>query len=127
VGRFTVSDSINSYWQMPFRKRAKITMENLDDHDMTLLYQVNCTLTEVPTDAAYFHAQFRRVNKLTAKNVYTILDGVRGRGQYVGTCMAWQANSPGWWGEGEIKFFFDVLDFTAGTSPIRSVSRRTSR
>jgi hypothetical protein len=99
--------AFNSYWQMPFHKSAKITMENLDDKDMTLYYQVNYTLTEVPADAACFHAQFRRVPKLAAKSVYTILDGVRGQGQYVGTYMAWEVRSPGWWGEGEIKFFLD--------------------
>ena len=47
---------------------------------MTLYYQVNYTLTEVPADAAYFHAQFRRVNKLPPKTMYTILDGVQGQG-----------------------------------------------
>ena len=36
-----------------------------------------------------------------------ILDGVRGQGQYVGTYMAWQQNTAGWWGEGEIKIFLD--------------------
>ena len=40
-----------------------------------LYYQVNYTLTDVPEDAAYFHAQFRRVNPLPYKGVYTILDG----------------------------------------------------
>lgn len=99
--------AFNSYWNMPFRKKAKITLENLDDKDMLLFYQVNYTLTDVPEDAAYFHAQFRRTKKLPAKSVYTILDGVKGRGQYVGTYMAWESRSPGWWGEGEIKFFFD--------------------
>ena len=99
--------AFNCYWAMPFRKGAKITLENLDEKQMTIYYQINYTLTEVPKDAAYFHAQFRRVNKLKAKDVYTILDGVRGRGQYVGTYMAWEARSPGWWGEGEIKFFLD--------------------
>ncbi len=99
--------AFNCYWVMPFRKGAKITLENLDDEQMTIYYQINYTLTEVPKDAAYFHAQFRRVNKLKAKDVYTILDGVRGGGQYVGTYMAWEARSPGWWGEGEIKFFMD--------------------
>ena len=69
--------AFNCYWTMPFRKKAKVTMENLDDKDMTLYYQINYTLTDVPRDAAYFHAQFRRVNRLPAKNVYTILDGVR--------------------------------------------------
>jgi hypothetical protein len=99
--------AFNSYWNMPFRKKAKITLENLDDKNMRLYYQVNYTLTKVPDDAAYFHAQFRRVPKLPAKEVYTILDGVKGRGQYVGTYMAWEVKSPRWWGEGEIKFFFD--------------------
>ena len=61
----------------------------------------------MPEDAAYFHAQFRRVNPLPYKEVYTILDGVKGRGRYVGTYLAWGVNSAGWWGEGEIKFFLD--------------------
>lgn len=99
--------AFNCYWTMPFRKKAKVTMENLDDRDMTLYYQINYTLTDVPEDAAYLHAQFRRVNPLPSKSVVTILDGVRGRGQYVGTYLAWEANSPGWWGEGEIKFYMD--------------------
>jgi hypothetical protein len=99
--------AFNCYWSMPFRKKAKITMENLDDKDMTLYYQINYTLTDVPADAAYFHAQFRRVERLEAKKVYTILDQVQGRGQYVGTYMAWEVRSPGWWGEGEIKFYLD--------------------
>ena len=74
---------------------------------MVLYYQINYTLTDVPEDAAYFHAQFRRVNPLPYKEVYTILDGVQGQGQYVGTYMAWGVNNTGWWGEGEIKFFLD--------------------
>ncbi|MFH1716609.1 MAG: glycoside hydrolase family 172 protein [Planctomycetota bacterium] len=97
----------NCYWQMPFRKSFKITMTNMDEKSMVLYYQIDYTLTDVAKDMAYFHAQFRRVNPLPEKEVYTILDGVRGQGQYVGTYMAWGSNSPGWWGEGEIKFFID--------------------
>jgi hypothetical protein len=52
--------AFNSYWQMPFHKKAKITLENLDDNQMTIYYQINYTLTDVPSDSAYFHAQFRR-------------------------------------------------------------------
>ncbi|MBN2376374.1 MAG: DUF2961 domain-containing protein [Sedimentisphaerales bacterium] len=100
----------NCYWQMPFRKKCKITMENLSDKVFTLYYQVDYTETTVPDDAAYFHAQFRRVNPLPDKDVYTIVDGIRGRGQYVGTYLAHGANSPGWWGEGEIKFYMDGDD-----------------
>jgi hypothetical protein len=99
--------ALNSYWQMPFRKSARITMQNLDDQQMTLYYQIDYTLTTVPADAAYFHAQFRRSNPLTYKTDHTILDGVKGWGHYVGTYLAWGVHSSGWWGEGEIKFFMD--------------------
>lgn len=99
--------AFNCYWEMPFRKSARITMTNIADSQCTLYYQVNYTLTEVPKDAAYFHAQFRRINPLPYKDVYTIVDGIQGWGHYVGTYMCWGVNNNGWWGEGEIKFFMD--------------------
>ena len=102
--------AFNCYWEMPFRKSCRITMENLDEKRMALYYQVNYTLTDVPPDAAYFHAQFRRTNPLPYKDVYTILDGVKGWGHYVGTYMCWGSNNSGWWGEGEIKFYLDGDD-----------------
>jgi hypothetical protein len=97
----------NCYWMMPFRKGCKITMTNIDEKSMVLYYQIDYTLAQVPEDAAYLHAQFRRVNPVPFKAVYTILDNVQGKGQYVGTYMTWASNSPGWWGEGEIKFYMD--------------------
>jgi hypothetical protein len=102
--------AFNCYWEMPFRKGARITLTNIADEQMTLYYQINYTETDVPDDLAYFHAQFRRTNPLPYKGVYTLLDGVRGRGQYVGTYMAWGVNNSGWWGEGEIKFYMDGDD-----------------
>ena len=98
---------LNSYWQMPFRKSCKMTLENLDDVPMTIYYSIDYALTEVPADAAYFHAQFRRSNPLPYKTDHVILDGVKGWGQYVGTYLAWGVHNTGWWGEGEIKFFLD--------------------
>ena len=99
--------AFNCYWEMPFHKRCRITLTNIAEDDMVLYYQVNYTLTDVPQDCAYFHAQFRRVNPLPYKDVFTILDGVKGQGHYVGTYMAWGVNNRGWWGEGEIKFYVD--------------------
>jgi hypothetical protein len=100
----------NCYWPMPFRKKCRITMENLADEKMTLYYQINYVLGDVPTNAAYFHAQFRRQNPLRDKGIYTILDGVEGSGQYVGTYLAYGPHRTGWWGEGEVKFFIDGDD-----------------
>ncbi len=97
----------NCYWEMPFRKGARVTLQNISDAQLTCYYQINYTLTDVAEDCAYFHAQFRRTNPLPVGQDYTILDGARGRGQYVGTYMAWGVNNSGWWGEGEIKFFMD--------------------
>lgn len=98
---------MNSYWEMPFRQSAKITIENLDDEETILFYQIDYTLTDIPDDMAYFHSQWRRSNPLKYKDVHTILDNVQGQGHYVGTYLAWQVNNNGWFGEGEIKFYLD--------------------
>ena len=107
--------AFNCYWEMPFRERCVITVENLQPVDaakpdsgaMVLYYQVDYTLTEVPQECAYFHAQWRRSNPLPYQTVHTLLDGVHGQGHYVGTYLAWGVNNNGWWGEGEIKFYLD--------------------
>lgn len=98
----------NCYWEMPFRRHARITVENVTpDPVRGFYYQINYTLTDVPEDCAYFHAQWRRSNPLPYQEVHTLLDGVQGQGQYVGTYLAWGVNNNGWWGEGEIKFYLD--------------------
>jgi hypothetical protein len=98
--------AFNCYWVMPFRKKCRITMENINTEKMVLYYQVDFTLTAIPENAGYFHAQFRR-NNPTVGGLYTLVDGLKGKGQYVGTYLAWGVNNNGWWGEGEIKFFMD--------------------
>ncbi len=99
--------AFNCYWEMPFQKHCRMTMTNIADERMVLYYQINYTLTDVPAEAGYFHARFRRVNPLPYREVYTLLDGVRGQGHYVGTYLAWGVHNNGWWGEGEIKFYLD--------------------
>jgi len=102
------SGGFNSYWPMPFRKGARITIENQHPEAIGgFFYQITYALTEVPDNAAYFHAQWRR--SLTTREVpeHVIVDGIQGHGHYVGTFLAWTQLSNGWWGEGEIKFFLD--------------------
>lgn len=97
----------NSYWEMPFRRAAKVTLENLATEEVVVYYQMTYALTTVPDDLAYFHAQWRRSNPLPYQQVHTLLDDVQGSGHYVGTYLAWGVNNSGWWGEGEIKFYLD--------------------
>ena len=47
----------------PSARRPRSPWRTSTTSDMTLYYQINYTLTDVPDDAAYFHAQFRRVNQ----------------------------------------------------------------
>ncbi len=102
------SGGFNCYWPMPFRKGARITIENQrPDAIGGFFYQITYGLGEIPDAAAYFHAQWRIAMTTREYPEHVLLDGITGRGQYVGTAMAWAQFSNGWWGEGEIKFFLD--------------------
>lgn len=112
VNSLTIVDNpgggLNCYWPMPFRKSMKITIENERDQDVPgLFYEITYSLEPVPDDAAYFHAQWRRKQVTVDHPEYTILDGVKGKGQYVGTFLALVQTDNGWWGEGEAKFYID--------------------
>jgi hypothetical protein len=101
------SGGFNSYWPMPFRGRARITLHNLGAEPATVYYQITYALDELDEQSAYLHAQWRRSNPLPYGDVHVILDGATGPGHYVGTYLAWGVNNVGWWGEGEVKFFMD--------------------
>jgi hypothetical protein len=97
----------NCYFPMPFRKSAKITVENRNpEHDVGLFYAISVDENAVAPDEAYFHARFRRQNPTTGDD-YVIVDGIKGKGHYVGTAIGWQQNTEGWWGEGEVKMYID--------------------
>jgi hypothetical protein len=97
----------NCYFQMPFRKGAVITLTNEGAPAEIVAYKIMYQERAVPADAAYFHAQYRRTATTEEEGLHTVLDGVRGKGIYVGTYMAWTNLNKGWWGEGEVKFFLD--------------------
>jgi hypothetical protein len=98
----------NSYWPMPFRDHALIEIVN-DHHEAIdgFFYQITYSLEEVDSEAAHFHAQWRRSTTTRDYPEHVILDGVQGKGHFVGIYLAWTQMSDGWWGEGEVKFFLD--------------------
>lgn len=100
---------LNCYFPMPFTKEARIELVSEHRNPIpALFYQIDYMLyDEIPAEACYFHAQWRR-EKLTEKaKDYTILDGVSGQGHYVGTCLYLAALERYWYGEGEVKFYID--------------------
>jgi hypothetical protein len=99
---------LNCYWPMPFGKHCRITIENQLPEDIPFLYyQIDYSLGALAGDAALFHAQWRRSTTTREHPEHVLLDGVQGRGHYVGTYLAWTQMSDGWWGEGEVKFYLD--------------------
>jgi len=100
---------MNCYFPMPFAKQARITIENQHAVEIKhFFFQIDYALVDaLPADSLRFHAQWRREAVTELKRDYTLLDGVRGAGQYVGTYMAWSLLERNWYGEGEVKFFLD--------------------
>ena len=99
---------MNCYFPMPFRKRARITVENQSDEEMPhLFYQIDYTLEPVHSEALYLHARWQRTDAVPYKENIVLLDDVFGQGQYVGAFVAWEQRSEGWWGEGELKIWLD--------------------
>lgn len=102
---------LNCYWQMPFGKHCKITIENRSTSiNRTLYYMITGQKTDVPSEGecAYFHASYRQ-EKPVKKNIeYTVIDGIYGTGHYVGTALFAGTNgNNGCWVEGEAKMFID--------------------
>ena len=103
-------NAMNCFWPMSFRTHARITLTNETDADVALVaYQITYVETEIPAAVGTFHAQYRKAST-AERNPYVILDGVKGRGRYVGTFLAWTQMTKGWFGEGEIKFYLDGDD-----------------
>ncbi|WP_132080312.1 glycoside hydrolase family 172 protein [Sinorhizobium americanum] len=125
--RFGGSAAFNSYFQMPFGKRAIIEIENQNDVPYGQYFYVDFERYESPLadDIAYFHASWRRENpcggwgpnlqtnspetnipNLDGKDNYVILE-TEGRGQYVGCNLSVAHFQGSWWGEGDEMIFVD--------------------
>ena len=98
---------LNSYFEMPYFRSLRVELENTGVHPANVYYQLDCEEKKNDPDSLYFHAQFRRTNPVPYGEVYTILDGVKGNGHYVGTYLHWGVKNNSWWGEGEVKFYID--------------------
>lgn len=101
-------DGYNSFWQMPFFTRGRITATNESAKNVrSFYYQIDYTeVDSLPPDTAYFNAQYKREFPETLGKDYVILEA-EGRGHYVGTVMSIQSRSPYWFGEGDARIYVD--------------------
>lgn len=100
----------NCYWPMPFAKSARITLTNEGRRGAAVYFNVDWqSLSSLPEEAAYFHAEYRQSFPTQEGENYVVADIV-GRGHYVGTVLSVVALSRAWWGEGDDFFFIDGSD-----------------
>lgn len=100
----------NAYFPMPFRKSVKIELTNSTPHRIPLYYQIDYTLQpELPEEAGYLHATFRRENPTTMKQDFIIADGLKGPGRFLGCAVGIRVlpSELMWYGEGEVKIYLD--------------------
>jgi hypothetical protein len=103
-----------SYWFMPFSK-AKIELVNEGTKTETATFNLALTTLAHPlADYGRFHAKWHRdaflPTDLDRTIDWTILK-TEGRGRYVGAMLHIWSRDPGWWGEGDEKFFVDGEKF----------------
>lgn len=121
--------ALNSYFPMPFRKSARITITNEGSQPIDAFYfNIDWQKHEsLPDDLAYFYAEYRQATptkgwttdwKLNGDpkinehrnpggtDNYVILE-TEGRGHYVGVTHSILQNQGDWWGEGDEMMFID--------------------
>ncbi len=122
--------ALNSFFPMPFRKHARITVTNEGAAGVDALYfniDYRVCMRPLPADTLYFHAQYRQAapnhgwtsswsangeplvntrSNLSGEGNYVWMEA-RGRGHFVGVTLSVLQNQDGWWGEGDDMFFVD--------------------
>jgi len=100
---------VNAYYPMPFQRRVRVELVNASERAIPLYYQIDYTLE--PTfreDVGLLHAAFRRSNPTRIREDFTIVEGLRGPGRFLGCCVGVRVRDSGaWYGEGEVKIYRD--------------------
>jgi hypothetical protein len=103
--------SFNCFIPMPFRKAGRVTLTNETKRPLKhLFYDIDYVMDkDLPAEALYFHAHWRRSNPTTVGQDFEILPKVTGKGRFLGSNIAVAADKKtlGWWGEGEAKVYLD--------------------
>ncbi|MBN2408089.1 MAG: DUF2961 domain-containing protein [Candidatus Aminicenantes bacterium] len=98
----------NCYWEMPFGKKARITLSNESDKaEAECYYQIDWVKYDRPPETVmYFHARYHQEYPPRLGEPYTVFIG-KGRGHYVGTVLSSQNGIGHWFGEGDDYFYID--------------------
>src|SRR5688572_11728861 len=130
--QFNKGCALNCYVPMPFHERAVVELVNESQEPHTQYFYVDYeTFDDLPADAGFFHAEFRRVNpfggwgpeiaanksgahlsnivnkeRMAWENNYVILE-TNGKGHYIGCNLSVTNFRGDWWGEGDDMIWVD--------------------
>ena len=110
----------NSYFEMPFRKHCRITVENRSREPKTLFYMITGWQGDLPDHISYFHAVYRQEHPVQKGRSYLVADGISGKGRFMGITLAVGQNGHNTcWVEGEAKLYIDgeTTRHTAACTP----------
>lgn len=100
----------NSWVPIPFRGRVRLELSNASGRSLPFYYQIGYTLGPEADDVGLLHVSFRRENPTTLRQDFTIAEGLRGPGRFLG-CNVGVRVLPDdrfvWYGEGEVKMYLD--------------------
>jgi len=99
----------NSYWPMPFKKSARVTVTNEGHRRCSnLYYHVDWEkMPSLPENTMYFHARYRQMLPAPADGKNYVFLETKGKGHYVGTVLSVVQAEAGWFGEGDDYFWVD--------------------
>ena len=104
----TPGRAFNSYFEMPFLKHCRITIENRGQSEAALYYMISGWHGEVPENIGYFHAAYRQEHPVVKGRSYCVIDGIEGKGTFIGMTLAAGMNGNNTcWVEGEAKMYID--------------------
>lgn len=102
----------NCYFEMPFKKHCRITVENRGENAHTLYYMITGQKEELPENISYFHAVYRQEHPVQKGKSYTVLDNITGRGRFIGLTLYVGVNGHNTcWVEGEAKMYIDGEEY----------------
>ncbi|MBP5182208.1 MAG: DUF2961 domain-containing protein [Lentisphaeria bacterium] len=123
TGKFPVLNSLpvvvtackgrNCFWKMPFRKHCRITLENRGKTERAAYWMISGEYKVLPEDTLYFHASYRWARPVEEGEVYSVVDGIRGKGHFVGCAAGFETVDSSCWCEGEVKMFIDGENFSS--------------
>ena len=103
--------ALNSFWHMPFHKKARLEFEHQGYGRLTVYCQVSWQqLESLPADTLNFHARYYQEAAPPPRFKPYPVANIVGEGQMVGVILSSQNTFDSWFGEADDRYYIDGED-----------------